>query len=870
MADVSLAFATVGRDRGVNALLTRTANNVSAANARSAASTIATGAAMAFAAARAVALANSAMAAAGAAAAIPAAVAAGASIIGAFKANTFGLAAAWKATGQAATSGGGAAAGAAQKAANSARQVRDAEWALADAKRQEAEATRAVNQARAQEAQRLRDLSLSVAGARLDEESATAAVAKAAQDLAVARAGGSNYDIQQADLAYRQAQQTLAETKNRVTDLSKEQQDGAKKGVEGSDAVQEALQRQADAQRQLQRATEQLADAQTKMGEAAAGAASGGIDPAAQALAKLSPNGRAVILTLRRLATAWQDAGRAGQQATFAGVAGDLERMSGVYLPRATAWLTRMGSAFNLAIRQSLGLATSRDTLKDVDRFTDNTAAATMRLARAVRPVVNGIMQWVAVGGNFLPELAGYAGQLATTFGTWSVRMRESGQAASWIRTGIDTTKQFLAIADNLGHALLAVVHAGGDGGQTLNFLVRGSAAIRKFTESAEGQAKIKQFFAVLRGAIDQLGPLLSGVTSHGHELSQSISILGQSATFAVNHLGPLLKILPTLAAGYLLLKHTGIAAGVGLGVKAFQIAQQFAMVAALRAHTAALRANTVASGTNTAATEAGTAAENVGILAKGRAAVALVAQKIGLVAASVATKAYAAAQWLLNVAMDANPIGLVVLAIAALVAGFVLLWKHSAGFRNFWIGLWSHIKTAAVAVGRWFRDTLWNQWIKPGWNAIVNGGVRVWNWMKTLPGKLKGAFSGLVGILTWPFRTAFNAIGSFWNRTIAGLSFTVPSWIPIVGGKSFILPRVPQLAQGAYVKARPGGVLANIGEGREDEVVAPLSKLGQIGATGGGTARVTFDFGAAEREFAKWFRKAMRVDGLIANAVGG
>ena len=59
-----------------------------------------------------------------------------------------------------------------------------------------------------------------------------------------------------------------------------------------------------------------------------------------------------------------------------------------------------------------------------------------------------------------------------------------------------------------------------------------------------------------------------------------------------------------------------------------------------------------------------------------------------------LATKAQAAAQWLLNVALNANPIGIIITLIAALVGAFVVLWNKSEGFRNFWIGLWEEIKS--------------------------------------------------------------------------------------------------------------------------------------------------------------------------------
>lgn len=54
-----------------------------------------------------------------------------------------------------------------------------------------------------------------------------------------------------------------------------------------------------------------------------------------------------------------------------------------------------------------------------------------------------------------------------------------------------------------------------------------------------------------------------------------------------------------------------------------------------------------------------------------------------------------AVAQWALNVAMSANPVGIVIMAIAALIAIFAILWNKCEGFRNFWISVWEWIKKA-------------------------------------------------------------------------------------------------------------------------------------------------------------------------------
>jgi len=113
------------------------------------------------------------------------------------------------------------------------------------------------------------------------------------------------------------------------------------------------------------------------------------------------------------------------------------------------------------------------------------------------------------------------------------------------------------------------------------------------------------------------------------------------------------------------------------------------------------------------------------------RQAAAWVAAKAATIAHSVATKAAAAAQWLLNAAMSANPIGLIVLAIAALVGVFIVLWKKCDWFRNFWIGVWEHIKVVAAAVwpvikavGEKIVAAL--QW---AWDKVSAGISWFWDW---------------------------------------------------------------------------------------------------------------------------------------------
>lgn len=70
-----------------------------------------------------------------------------------------------------------------------------------------------------------------------------------------------------------------------------------------------------------------------------------------------------------------------------------------------------------------------------------------------------------------------------------------------------------------------------------------------------------------------------------------------------------------------------------------------------------------------------------------------------------VATKAWTAAQWLLNVAMSANPIGLVIAAVSALVAGVVYCWNKFAGFRTFILTMWDTMKGFGNVIKQYVID---------------------------------------------------------------------------------------------------------------------------------------------------------------------
>ena len=160
-------------------------------------------------------------------------------------------------------------------------------------------------------------------------------------------------------------------------------------------------------------------------------------------------------------------------------------------------------------------------------------------------------------------------------------------------------------------------------------------------------------------------------------------------------------------------------------------------------------------------------------------------------------SKRAAAGQVALNLALLANPVVLIVAGIIALVAALVLAYKKSETFRNIVDGAFNWVKNAAGSLLEFF---------------------------KKIPAFFVQTAKTLANVITTPYRLAFAAIAKLWNNTVGKLDFTIPDWVPGIGGKRFTAPKLPEgipaLAKGGIVN-KP--TLALIGEAGPEAVV-PLN----------------------------------------------
>jgi TP901 family phage tail tape measure protein len=141
------------------------------------------------------------------------------------------------------------------------------------------------------------------------------------------------------------------------------------------------------------------------------------------------------------------------------------------------------------------------------------------------------------------------------------------------------------------------------------------------------------------------------------------------------------------------------------------------------------------------------------GAISAGRAAIAWIAQKIAVMASAIAEGVMTAAQWLLNTALDANPIALVIIGITALVAALIYAWNHCTTFRLTVLEAFRLIGEAAM----W----LWREVFVPAFDGVRKAISVAIDFVKGLPGMISGFFSDAG---TWLYNAGYNIIVGLWN----------------------------------------------------------------------------------------------------------
>lgn len=495
-----------------------------------------------------------------------------------------------------------------------------------------------------------------------------------------------------------------------------------------------------------------------------------------EALERLAPAARDVVDTLEDLRPAWDGVVGSVQQGLFAGIAGELEGLAATWLPLLESGLTKVAGGWNVMAVAAAGAAQQESVLQGFQDVTDDTAAGLSAAAKGLRPFLSGIGSMLSAFSPLLVQLGDGAADVAGRFGEWAAHMAETGQFQEMIETALDTLSTLGGIVGNVASAISTLFSSATiNGGGFLGVVEDLTGQVDTFLKSAEGQDALNSLFSNLGAIGEALGPVLPpliGLLANG-----LAPIIGDIAT----------NLAPSLAL---------VATELGDALSRIDIVPLVQ-----------------------------TLGELLGIVAPLLVPLATLLNWVLqfspiITPLAIALGIWTVAQWLLNVAMLANPIILIVTLIVALIATIILIATKTTWFQDLWDLVWGGIKAAAGAVADWWTNTAWPS-IKAGFDLLADGAIAAKNtivdgfnsfidFFKGLPGKISSAASGMFDSVSGAFTGAINDIIAGWN----GLSFSVPSVdlgpLGSVGGYTLSTPNIPYLAKGGI--ALDGGA-AMVGE---------------------------------------------------------
>lgn len=528
---------------------------------------------------------------AGAAAAIPAALAGVGAVFGTFGLGLKGISEAFKKK-PAAGGGGGGGGGAnsAKQQAAAARQVEAAKRGIAAADRQveaaerslaaaqrgvaEAEARvgeaqkrvlgaqQAINRARVEAVEDIEDLNRSLRGAKLSEEDAAVGVEEALRALGAAKLSGQIPDIKRADLAYRQALQTLDEARDTTDDLSKATDEANKKGVEGSDKVQDAYRDQAEALKAVQDAQRGVLDAQEGVRSAQDGLASAydGVKSAADSLKaaqdslaqsqqkvgggaagvtkeviKLAPAAQRFVDAIKALKPAFESLRLDVQQRLFQGLDKTVTNLGNAWIPRLKQTLGSYADTFNQFFRNLGTAVTTPKFMDDLQAGAEGARQAIETVGQAVTSkLVPALGALAKAGGPFLSRLGAEIASIVTQFSNWVLQGEKTGGLKSFFDRAAtalhDIFRTGKLVTQIVGDIISILTGPSTTNGSPIDSFNNGLQKIHDFLSDPATQAQIRGFVDDLANGLKDFGQAVKTVNDFLDDVGGDGSTKGQTA----------------------------------------------------------------------------------------------------------------------------------------------------------------------------------------------------------------------------------------------------------------------------------------------------------------------------------------------------
>ncbi|MEU4703399.1 hypothetical protein [Nonomuraea dietziae] len=413
----------------------------------------------------------------------------------------------------------------------------------------------------------------------LDRREADLAYRQALQRLAEVKERNGDLREEQQEAADRgvEGSKEVEDAKERVADsiqaekdaeveLAQARKDAAKSAVEGAKAIEaasrgvaEALKTVADAQEDVKQAqkaqvraerdvrealwdqmlaVERLRDAQRDLAKAkreakTAGQTSGGVDPAAQALADLSPAMRDLVLYLHReVRPALRDIRMEVQEALAPGLKAGVQAAMPL-LKTVKRGLASTGLVVGDLAEDFGKLVGGKAFSGYVSRIMGRNNTAISLFGKAGISAFKGVTRIIDVSMPYVVKFADVVAKLADRFDKWSKGARKDGTLDDFFRDSWEMASKLWRIVSNLVSGLGKILKlAMPSGGTLLEDLAQAAEDFNRWLDKPEVQEGFRRFFAELVPLLREAGGLVKDVVVFLGRLIETIVVDGDLTGF--------------------------------------------------------------------------------------------------------------------------------------------------------------------------------------------------------------------------------------------------------------------------------------------------------------------------------------------------
>lgn len=488
----------------------------------------------------------------------------------------------------------------------------------------------------------------------------------------------------------------------------------------------------------------------------------GDMEKLAEEMAKLSPQAQEFVKSFAGINEAFKPIRSAVQDAFFQDLGKQMESVAKTTLPVLKVGMLDVAKAMNGMAQEAARVAKEPFFQNLIATSLETTAKSTRILTGAVEPLAQALAGLVKIGQPYTIMLSEWLVSLSKSASEYINSAEGQKTLTDAINLGIDALKSIGSLIKAVFDLFVALFKVSNEEGLSLVGTL--TDLINKTTDwvnSAEGSELMRSLFQATNTIFKELAETAGEFAVVLLEIIQAYNDLPGPLKDIVTHMivwsalaSPLITYASSLAASWRLvffgLREVWQVAGLVItrlvaiktGLTGIEIAQsslssfdklKLAGEGLLQvvSRLAILTKAQLVGAFTAVASWFSTAAASGGIL--------------GTVLSGIATAARVA--W----AAITGPVGLVILAITAVVAGFVWLYNNVEGFRDFVNGVWAGIVAGAQAAGQWFAGPFVD-FFTGAWEGIMAGAKAVGDFFA-------GVWSGIVTVMT-PVVDAIKMVG--------------------------------------------------------------------------------------------------------------